>query len=440
MEIAENIIEENVSIAERDDLEKNNSFRRADQNILLRYFQDIKRWNLLSRKQEEKIAKALTEVNQCLRTLNAQWCEVMLDLLDAKKVKGRARDLVCRDAEKGDGLVGMLLRRQEFKRDIAELDNALASGRLSAYKAKKMRRQKTELLIEVSSVGAEMDLLKLYQTGAVKDVRALSRKRVHKKQRLELIRILRDYQTARARQQHVKELLARANLRLVISIAKRYANYRGMPLLDLIQEGNIGLMKAIGKFDYRLGNRLSTYASWWIRQSIIRSIEEKGSLIRVPVYVLEKIKKANRDFSGDASEHSDAQEAGERSEGEGMDAGYLRSIRVLQDPVSLDAPVGDDETNLNDCIPEEMPCSPLDNSIHSQLLEQTEDVLATLSPRDEEVLRLRFGIGVDAEHTLQEVGEKLGVSRERIRQLEVAALAKIRHSHSFEVLRGFLRH
>ncbi len=241
-----------------------------------------------------------------------------------------------------------------------------------------------------------------------------------------------------AADQAQKELIE-ANLRLVVSIAKRYNN-RGLQFLDLIQEGNIGLMKAVDKFEYRRGYKFSTYATWWIRQSITRAIADQARTIRIPVHMIESINKlirATRQFVQDRGREPTAEELGEIAE---MPVDRVRKVlKIAREPISLETPIGDEEdSNLSDFIEDRKAVAPAEAVVNMNLQEQTRKVLASLTPREEQVLRLRFGIGEKTDHTLEEVGNRFAVTRERIRQIEAKALRKLRLPSRSKKLRGFL--
>jgi RNA polymerase primary sigma factor len=252
---------------------------------------------------------------------------------------------------------------------------------------------------------------------------------------------LRIIRAGEAKAQDGKKRLIEANLRLVVSIAKRYTN-RGLGFLDLVQEGNIGLMRAVEKFEYQRGYKFSTYATWWIRQSVSRAIADQARTIRIPVHMIETINKvvrSSRYLVQQLGREPTPEEIAAKME---MPLDKVRKVlRIVKEPVSLETPIGDEEeSSLGDFVEDRQTVSPADAAVYTSLEEQTRKVLATLTPREEQILRMRFGIGEKSDYTLEEVGQRFAVTRERIRQIEAKALRKLRHPSRVKSIEAFVGH
>tara|TARA_R110001592_G_C13120130_1_gene745759 strand:+ start:1 stop:1842 length:1842 start_codon:yes stop_codon:yes gene_type:complete len=296
------------------------------------------------------------------------------------------------------------------------IDTLIEEGHSSSAKLEENRVEITRAQRKISEMAAETGMT----VAEIKDVN-------------------RRVSIGEAKARRAKKEMVEANLRLVISIAKKYTN-RGLQFLDLIQEGNIGLMKAVDKFEYRRGYKFSTYATWWIRQAITRSIADQARTIRIPVHMIETINKLNRisrQMLQEMGREPTPEELGERME---MPEDKVRKVlKIAKEPISMETPIGDDEdSHLGDFIEDSMAVSPIDTATGQGLKESTRMVLAGLTAREAKVLRMRFGIEMNTDHTLEEVGKQFDVTRERIRQIEAKALRKLRHPSRSDHLRSFL--
>ena len=357
--------------------------------------------------------------------------ELMLIRFSAKQVEA-----LC------DGLRRLVEEVRSYERAIMELC-VEKSGMPRAYFIKNFPGNEEDLNWvgrEVSGRKAYSEVLSRFAPAIVEHQQSLInlQKRVGIPVK-DLKEINRQMSTGEAKARRAKREMTEANLRLVISIAKKYTN-RGLQFLDLIQEGNIGLMKAVDKFEYRRGYKFSTYATWWIRQAITRSIADQARTIRIPVHMIETINKMNRISRQILQETGSEPDPATLAVKMEMPEEKIRKIlKISKEPISMETPIGDDDdSHLGDFIEDQATMAPSDAAVYTSLRDATKEVLDTLTPREAKVLRMRFGIEMNTDHTLEEVGKQFDVTRERIRQIEAKALRKLRHPSRSERLRSFL--
>jgi RNA polymerase primary sigma factor len=433
-EPVEDVAEEEEVDEEIEEADEDEEGAVANANLLKLKEDALKRFSVI-RNLNGKLLKALAKSGARSRPYLEVRDQISNELLNIR-FTAKQVEALC------DGLRRLVEEVRSYEREIMEI--CVEKARMPrAHFIKEFPGNESNL----RWVASEIDAKQAYSEALVRfepAITELQNKLINVQQRVgiplkDLKEINRQMSTGEAKARRAKREMTEANLRLVISIAKKYTN-RGLQFLDLIQEGNIGLMKAVDKFEYRRGYKFSTYATWWIRQAITRSIADQARTIRIPVHMIETINKMNRisrQILQETGQEPDPALLAEKME---MPEDKIRKIlKISKEPISMETPIGDDDdSHLGDFIEDTSQMAPVDAAVYASLRDVTKDVLDTLTPREAKVLRMRFGIEMNTDHTLEEVGKQFDVTRERIRQIEAKALRKLRHPSRSDRLRSFL--
>ncbi len=446
LEPEEEAVEEKSIVAPQEDQTSSNDPMRL-------YLKEMSSGEILSKEEEIKIARMLEENEKnyvfCAFHIPEVVNSIIAKLLQDVDTKGSQEDDSIGTSAKGGPffelahkLKDIESKRAQFLKELREIETKEELEEV----LNKLRTIPTELINAIGNKRIKIGLLKIVRACFEEFIRSSAKR---DKEELffatgltkdALFEVVRSYYNSLQQANFAKETLVKANLRLVVSIAKRHIN-KGLHLLDLIQEGNIGLIKATEKFEYKKGFKFSTYATWWIRQAITRAIADQSRTIRIPVHTVETLNsiiKVTRSFISDHGREPTPKELAEIMDM--PEKKITKILRLVNQPLSLESPIGDEDGNeLLDFIEDQNTPLPDEEAITANLIKQVRLALATLTPREEKVLRLRFGIGEDSDKTLEEVGRDFSVTRERIRQIEAKALQKLRHPSKSKLLKSFIK-
>jgi RNA polymerase primary sigma factor len=423
---------ETTEHAEEVSIAPTSSAARDTKDILAPYLRELRTSVLLKPHEELALSRENVEQEQIQHELTGRLMLFLAQLVNKQR-------LMAAPAHAHQQL-RLCVTAASLQQKILKVERLMQKSVSGSYERRKLSVSRTKAVREFGETVLQANLFALKQNTILREIRAINSDGFRQKGEIEkkFQHLVQEIQSAEVRAQAARDRLVKSNLRLVVGLARRYLHW-GMPLSDLIQEGNIGLMRAAEKFDYRMGARFSTYASWWIRQAIVRCIDAQRSSIRLPVYINERCKKMRR-LSRQIVQDTGAEPIpASLAEAMGISSRHIDQMQlILQDTISLETPAGKEDGPLKHFIVDPAASSPLDEVLREQRMQTADQALQVLAPREKEIIRMRFGIGEDAEHTLEEIGQRFGLSRERIRQLEDKALNKLKRSRKIhELMQSF---